>query len=40
MFMTEEYWLRKEKKKIIVQKEFLWEMLASSSLIEFNPVPW
>jgi uncharacterized protein Veg len=40
MLMTKNIDLEKKKRKSIVQKELLWEVLASSFLIEFNPVPW
>jgi hypothetical protein len=38
--MIENIDLEKKRRKSIVQKELLWKMLASSSLIEFNLVPW
>ncbi len=34
--MTREYWLKKRKRNSTVQKDFLWELLASSFLIRFN----
>jgi hypothetical protein len=40
MLMTENIDLGKKRRKSIVQKRLLWEMLASSSLIEFNFVSW
>ncbi len=38
--MTENIDLEKKRRKSIVQKKFLWKMLASSFLIEFNFVSW
>ncbi len=39
MLMTKNIDLEKKRRKSIVQKELLWGMLASPSLIGFNPVP-
>jgi hypothetical protein len=38
--MTKNIDLEKKRRKSIIQKRLLWEMLASSFLIGFNPVPW
>jgi hypothetical protein len=40
MLMTKNIDLEKKRRKSIVQKRLLWEMLANSFLIEFNLVFW